>query len=101
MVTVALFSLLSGMLIGQRLRVLALAPAIAFAVIVAAGYDLVHANTLWPAVRTAAIVVACLQIGYIIGVWMRQFVTDRKADGFAPASVAFLPTRPGAHKDIG
>jgi hypothetical protein len=102
MVTVALFSLLSGMLLGQRFRVLALAPAIAFAVILAAGYDLVHAQALWPAVRAAAVIVACLQIGYIIGVWMRQFVIDRKADGFAPATVAlFSPARPRPHKDVG
>jgi hypothetical protein len=71
MMIVAIFSLLFGMVIGQRFTALVLVPGIAVAVMVAIGVGIAQAESAWSIVLPAGASIASLQIGYLAGIILR------------------------------
>jgi hypothetical protein len=97
-VTFALISLLGGMVLGQRFKVLALVPAIAVSLPVAIGVGIAHSDGFGRTVLLAALAVASLQIGYLLGVAIRYSLAAARTSGLRTASVhASQPTRHAAH----
>ena len=97
-ITSGLICLLVGMVLGQRFKVLALAPAIAVSLVVAIGIGIAHSGELARAVLLAAVAVASLQIGYLAGVAIRYSLAAGRASGLRTASLqGSQPTEHVAH----
>jgi hypothetical protein len=97
-ITFALMSLLAGMVLGQRFKVLAVVPAMAVSSLVAIGFGMAHSEGLGGTVLLAALAVASLQIGYLAGVAIRYSLAAARTSGLRTASVhAPQPTRHAAH----
>jgi hypothetical protein len=97
-ITFGLISLLAGMVLGQRFKVLAVVPAIAAWLLVAIGYGMAHSEGLGSTVLLAALAVASLQIGYLAGVAIRYSLAAARTSGLRTASVnGPQPTRHAAH----
>jgi|HubBroStandDraft_3_1064219.scaffolds.fasta_scaffold64624_2 hypothetical protein len=97
-ITFALISLLAGMVLGQRFKVLAVVPAIAAWLLVAIGFGIAHSEGLGLTVLLAALAVASLQIGYLVGVAIRYSLAAARTSGLRTASVhSTQPTRRTAH----
>ncbi len=67
MVILALISLLAGVVLGLRFKVLVVVPASTATLLVAAGIGLGRADSVWTIVLMAAAAVTSLQIGYFGG----------------------------------
>ena len=65
-------SLLVGLLLGQRFKVLILLPAIALILMLTIGTGIVRPDALWAIVVMAVGTVASLQIGYLVGIAIRR-----------------------------
>lgn len=74
MMTLSMISFLVGAALGQRFKVMVLMPAMAIVLVLAAGTGVTHAQTAWSIVLTTAIAATCLQIGYLIGIFIRHVV---------------------------
>lgn len=72
MITISMISFLAGVALGQRFKVMVLMPAISIALILAVGSGVTHAQTAWSIVLTAALAALCLQIGYLIGIFVHH-----------------------------
>jgi hypothetical protein len=97
-ITFGLISLLAGMVLGQRFKVLAVVPAIATWLLVAISYGITHPEGLGGTVLLTALAVASLQIGYLVGVAIRYSLAAARTGGLRTASVhASQPTRHAAH----
>jgi hypothetical protein len=97
-VTFGLISLLTGMVLGQRFKVLAVVPAIAASLLAAIGFGIVHSEGLGRTVLLAALTVASLQIGYLVGVAIRYSLAAAGTSGLrSAASQVSQPTRHAAH----
>lgn len=97
-ITFALISLLAGMVLGQRFKVLAVVPAIAASSMVAIGFGIAHFEGLGRTVLLAALAVASLQIGYLVGVAIRYSLAAARTSGLRTASIhASQPRRHAAH----
>jgi hypothetical protein len=93
-----LISLLTGMVLGQRFKVLAVVPAIAASSLVAIGFGIGHSEGLGRTVLLAALAVASLQIGYLVGVAIRYSLAAARTSGLRAAPIhASQPTRRAAH----
>jgi hypothetical protein len=92
MITLATVSLLVGMVLGQRFKVLVLLPAIGFALLLAIGGGIVRADSAWWIVLMAAAAATALQIGYIIGVGIRHVLVAK-----SPAASLGSSARRPAH----
>jgi hypothetical protein len=77
--TLAMISLVVGMVLGQRFKVLVLLPAIALALVLAIGGGIVRAESAWWIVLVAAAAATSLQIGYLIGVGIRHALVAARA----------------------
>jgi hypothetical protein len=96
--TFALISLLVGMVLGQRFKVLVLLPTIAVAVLVTTGTGLVHADSGWSIVMMAAATAASLQVGYLAGVTIRHMLAVARASKLPATSLrGSSPARRPAH----
>jgi hypothetical protein len=97
-ITFALISLLLGMVLGQRFKVLALVPVIAVSLPVAAGVGIAHYGEFGPTLLLAALAIASLQMGYLAGIAIRYSLAAGRASGLRTASLdASQPTRHAAH----
>jgi hypothetical protein len=72
MITISMISFLAGAALGQRFKVMVLMPAIAIVLVLAVGTGVTHAQTAWSVVLMAATAAACLQIGYLTGIFIRH-----------------------------
>jgi hypothetical protein len=98
MMTLAMISLLVGMVLGQRFKVLILVPAMALALVLAVGTGVASADTVWSIVLMAAATTAGLQIGYFVGVGIRYVMVATRADGSPVTSLTgSTSTRSPAH----
>jgi hypothetical protein len=79
MITLAMISLLVGMVLGQRFKVLVLLPAIALALVLTVGGGIVRSDSTWWIVLMAATAAATLQVGYVIGVGIRHVLVAAPA----------------------
>jgi uncharacterized membrane protein len=68
----AIFMCLVGATLAQRFTVFVLAPAILFAVVVAVAIGIARSQTAGAIALVTIAAVACLQIGYLIGLGIRQ-----------------------------
>jgi hypothetical protein len=97
-ITFALISLLLGMVLGQRFRVLALVPVIAVWLPVAIGVGIARYGEFGTTLLLAALAVAGLQIGYLAGVAIRYSLVAARTSGLRTASLhTSQPTRHAAH----
>jgi hypothetical protein len=97
-ITFGLVSLLIGMVLGQRFKVLAVVPAIAASSMAAIGFGIAHSEGLGRTVLLAALAVASLQIGYLLGVAIRYSLAAARTSGLRTASIhASQPTRHAVH----
>ena len=78
MITFVLISLLVGMVLGHRFKVLVLLPAIALALAAMIGAQIAGANH-WSTVFTAVAGVVVLQLGYVAGYGIRRLVAATRA----------------------
>jgi hypothetical protein len=72
MIALSMISLLVGAALGQRFKVMVLMPAIAIVLVLAVGTGVAHAQTAWSIVLMAVAAATCLQIGYLIGIFIRH-----------------------------
>jgi hypothetical protein len=86
-ITFGLISLLAGMVLGQRFKVLAVVPALAASLLLATGFGIAHSEGLGRTVLLAALAVASLQIGYLVGVAIRYSLAAARTSGLRTASI--------------
>jgi hypothetical protein len=79
MMTLTMVSLLVGMVLGQRFKVLVLMPTIAMALVLAIGAGVARADAVWWIVLMAAATATSLQIGYLIGIGIRHILVATRA----------------------
>jgi hypothetical protein len=95
MTQLIVISLLAGMVLGQRFKVLVLAPAIAFAVLAAIGAGVARPDAIWAIVLAAVATTASLQIGYLAGIGIRHLrIAARASRPHIPVSDALPARRP-------
>jgi membrane protein DedA with SNARE-associated domain len=91
----AIFMFLVGAALGQRFTVFVLLPAILVTLGVAIGLGIVRAQTPGTIALVTIAAIACLQIGYLLGLGMRQLVQSRasrlRSGSFADSSRARRP----------
>jgi len=98
MMTLAMVSLLVGMVLGQRFTVLVLMPTSLIALAFAIGAGVARADTAWWILLTAATAAASLQMGYFIGIAIRHgLVAARASRSPATSLTGSAPTRHPAH----
>jgi hypothetical protein len=95
MMTSAMISLLVGMVLGQRFKFPVLMPTIAIALVLAIGAGIARGDTVWRIVFMAAAAAASLQIGYIVGIGIRQVMVAARQN----RSTATLLRRGVQHAD--
>jgi hypothetical protein len=94
MFTPAIISLLVGMFLGQRFKVLVLAPVILLTLILAIGAGIARVDAVWALGLTAAVTIVGLQIGYLLGIGIRHLIVVARAIRLRAASLGgSLPTR--------
>jgi len=97
MTILTLLSLLTGMVLGLRFKVLVLLPAIACVLFIAVSMAVARGEILWPALMATA-GTASLQIGYLAGVGIRYFLAASRMSGLRSGSLANSPpARRAAH----
>jgi hypothetical protein len=92
MLTPALVSLLIGLVLAQRFKVLSLIPVILLTLVFAFAADLSGAKAAWTSALTAAITIASLQVGYVLGIAFRQVMLLTRAHRLRPLS-RLLPSQ--------
>jgi uncharacterized membrane protein len=98
MIILALLSLLTGMVLGMRFKVLILVPAIACILPIAFGFGIVRDHGLGSAIIIAAAALASVQIGYFGGALVRYSLAAARMSGLRSASLAGSQTaRRAAH----
>ena len=91
LLTIAIVMLLVGTALGQRFTVLVLAPAIPLALVIAIGLGVARSQAPWTIVLAAAAAVACLQIGYLLGLGVRQLILTARMSRVRSSSFAERP----------
>ena len=86
MLSLAIFSILIGMVLAQRFKVLILVPAIGSALIIVSGLGLAGADDGRSIFMIAILVTAGLQIGYLGAAGVRYVIAFRT--GFPPARLS-------------
>jgi hypothetical protein len=79
---------LVGMLLGQRFTMLILAPATLLAVVIGVGVGIAGGQTPGMITLLTAAAVACLQIGYLLGVVVLQLTAAGRANRQPSGSLA-------------
>lgn len=98
MLAAAILTLLCGMVLGQRFKMLILAPASFLILALAVGAGIARAEMPWMIALTAAELITCLQSGYLLGLGIRYLLPMARAKRQRAASFASsLPTRRSVH----
>jgi hypothetical protein len=92
----SIFIFLVGMALGQRFTVFILAPAILLVVAIAVGAGIARGQTAGTITLVTVAALACLQIGYLLGLGIRQWIEAgrarrQRAGSFADSSPARRP----------
>ena len=92
-ISLVVISFVAGIALGQWFRVLILVPVMTLALggTIAAG--IARADDVWSIAFVAIAVVTGLQIGYLVGIWLRSFIVSAR---FARASRRLTPTSEAA-----
>jgi hypothetical protein len=91
MLTPALVSLLIGLALAQRFKVLSLIPVILLTLLFALTAAFSGASAAWISALTAAVAIAGLQLGYLLGIGLRQLTLIARAHRRAVSRV--LPSQ--------
>jgi hypothetical protein len=83
-------SLVAGIALGQRFKILILVPVMSLALVGTIAAGVARADNVWSIALMAIAVVTALQIGYLIGIWLRSFIVSAR---FAHPSSASEETR--------
>jgi hypothetical protein len=86
----ALISLLIGVVLARRFKVLVLAPAFILTLVLAIGAGLARTDAAWAIGSTALVVIVGLQIGYLFGSGIRLVLVAFRAN--RPGSESFANT---------
>jgi len=97
MLTPAIISFLVGLALAQRFKVLVLIPVILLTLIFAVVAGLSGAAAGWASALTAVIVITDLQIGYLIGIAVRQVMLSARAHRLRGSLARPLPPPWRAH----
>jgi len=91
----AIFVLLVGIALGQRFNVLVLVPAVLTTLGVAVGLGIAFSQAPGTIILFTLAAIACLQIGYLLGLGIRQLIEARasrlRSASFAESSHARHP----------
>jgi hypothetical protein len=88
----ALVSLMIGVVLARRFKVLILAPAFMLTLVLAIGTGLARTDVAWSIGSTALVVIIGLQVGYLFGSGMRHVMVLVRAG--RPRSDTFAHTLP-------
>jgi hypothetical protein len=86
MFTVILLSVLAGMVLGQRFKVLALLPAIVVTLLVTIAAGLARAETPWLLALSGILGIVGIQVGYLLGLGVRQLTAGARGARLPAAS---------------
>ena len=95
MMILILFSLLAGLVLGQRFRILVLVPALMLALLAGVGSGVARADGIWWTALMAVAAATALQIGYLIGLVIRDIPVIGRASRTAASPSG--SARYGAH----
>jgi hypothetical protein len=95
MLTSVLISLLVGMVLGHRFKVLVLLPAITIVLLAMISAQIAGADG-WQTAWTATAASVVLQLGYMVGYGIRRFTVAARASRRRAFSVRSLPDQHGA-----
>jgi hypothetical protein len=86
MFMLGILSLLAGMVLGQRFKILIVALAILIVVPVIAGVGVILGETPRLIALGAATAIVCLQVGYLVGIILRQVLLTARLGRLRAAS---------------
>src|SRR5262249_31756487 len=96
-ILLVVIGLVAGIALGQWFKILVLVPAMSLALVGTIAAGIARADNVWSITLMAIAVVTALQIGYLIGIWLRSFIVAAspasEATRRAPAAVARLFAR--------
>src|SRR5262249_1925864 len=88
-ILLVLIRLVVGIALGWWFKVLILVPVMGLALVGTIAAGIARTDNVWSIALMAIAVVTALQIGYLIGIWLRSFLV---AAGFARPSLRLAPT---------
>ena len=98
MLLLGIFTLLAGMVLGQRFKVLTLVPAGLLILLFAISAGAALGETSWQIGLNAVIAIVCIQLGYLFGLGIRHFLLISRARRLRAASLEdSIPARRPAH----
>jgi hypothetical protein len=98
MLLLGIFTLLIGMVLGQRFRVLTLVPAGLLMLLFAIAAGAALGESSWQIGLNAVIAIVCIQLGYLFGLGTRHLLLISRARRLRAASLeGSMPARRPAH----
>ena len=89
-ILLVVISLVAGIALGQWFKILILVPVMSLALAGTIAAGIARADNVWSIALMAIAVVTALQIGYLIGIWLRSFIVAARFARPSPASEATL-----------
>jgi hypothetical protein len=93
---VSIISLLIGMVLAQRFKVLALVPAMAVVILLAIAAEFARGAGLWPTALMTVLAIVSVQIGYLAGLAVRSLPASSRTSKLGTAFKAGAQ-RPASH----
>jgi glucose dehydrogenase len=87
-ILLVVISLVAGIALGQWFKILILVPVMSLALAGTIAAGIARADNVWSIALMAIAVVTALQIGYLIGIWLRSFIVAARFARPSPASEA-------------
>jgi glucose dehydrogenase len=87
-ILLVVISLVAGIALGQWFKILILVPVMSLALVGTIAAGIARADNVWSIALMAIAVVTALQIGYLIGIWLRSFIVAARFARPSPASEA-------------
>ena len=87
-ILLVVISLVAGIVLGQWFKILILVPVMSLALVGTIAAGIARADNVWSIALMAIAVVTALQIGYLIGIWLRSFIVAARFARPSPASEA-------------
>ena len=87
-ILLVVISLVAGIALGQWFKILILVPVMSLALVGTIAAGIARADNVWSIALMAIAVVTALQIGYLIGIWLRSFIVAARFARPTPASEA-------------
>ena len=85
-ILLVVISLVAGIALGQWFKILILVPVMSLALVGTIAAGIARADNVWSIALVAIAVVTALQIGYLIGIWLRSFIVAARFARPSPAS---------------